>query len=196
MTQFLKERWYYVAAAAVLVIIFALIGHYLKKRKEKRTQYQKLLKDQALSEALKNSRSRKNVFSENSQAMPMELEQKTRKKEATTGGRIVIQLSVLGAKLQNYMLNPEDHILLGNQEGMNDIVLPAEDMAPQQCEIFLYHEEVYVRNLTPGHMVILQRKKQKTAVVDKAVRLLTGDQMRIGTCHVQVFLMDYKGQLM
>lgn len=196
MIQFLKERWYYVAAAAVLLILFVLISHYLKKWKEKRTQYRTLLKDQALNEALKNSRSRKNVFSENGQAMPMELEQKTKKKETMMGSRTVIQLSVMGAKQQNYMLNPEDHILLGNQEGMNDIVLPGEDMAPQQCEIFLYHEQVYVRNLNPDYMVILQRKKQKTAVVDKAVRLLTGDQMRIGTCHVQVFLMDYKGQLM
>ena len=196
MIHFLKEKWYYAAAALALLLVLVLVSRYLKKRKEKKEQYQKILKDQALSESLKNSRSRKNVFSQGSQAEPLKMEEAAaQKKETAAGGRVIVQLSVMGAKSDSYMLNPEDHVLLGSREGMNDIVLPGEDVAPQQCDIFLCQGQVYVRSLDPGYPVVLQRKRLKTIVGEQAVKLLTGDGLRVGASHIVVSLMDYKGKL-
>ena len=41
----------------------------------------------------------------------------------------------------------------------------------------------------------LRRKVRQTAVGEKAIRVLTGDQIRIGVHIIQVSLMDYKGNL-
>lgn len=195
MIQFFKDKWYYGAAALVLLLILVLVSRYMGKRKEKRAQYQKILKDQALNEALKNSRSRKNVFSTGSPAEPMKTGGTDGKKENAVNGWVVLQLSVMGAKAASYMLNPEDHVLLGSRGGMNDILLPGEGVAPQQCDIFLYQGQVYVKSLNPGYPVVLRRKRLRTIVGEQAVKLLTGDQLRIGASHVMVSLMDYKGKL-
>ena len=93
------------------------------------------------------------------------------------------------------MLNPEDHILLGSSEDGNDIVLPGKDVAPKQCDIFQYKDQVYVKSLDLSFPVELRRKIRQTAVTDKAIRVLTGDQIRIGVHIIQISLMDYKGNL-
>ena len=74
MLDIIKEKWYFAVAAALLLLVIVIVNRYLKKHREKKEQYQKRLKEQALSEALKNSRGRKNVFVQNNQAAPIEME--------------------------------------------------------------------------------------------------------------------------
>ncbi|RKJ02690.1 FHA domain-containing protein [bacterium D16-54] len=195
MLDIIKEKWYFAAAAVVLLAVILIANRYLKKYKEKKEQYQKRLKEQALSEALKNSRGRKNVFAQNNQAAPMETANPGEGQETVPGGRLVVQLSLVGQKSGSYVLNPEDHILLGSSEDGNDIVLPGKDVAPKQCDIFQYKDQVYVKSLDLSFPVELRRKVRQTAVTNKAIRVLTGDQIRIGVHIIQISLMDYKGNL-
>lgn len=195
MLDIIKEKWYFAVAAVALLAVILIANRYLKKYKEKKEQYQKRLKEQALSEALKNNRGRKNVFAQNNQAAPMEMANPGDRQETVPGGRLVVQLSLAGQKSGNYVLNPEDHILLGSSADGNDIVLPGKDVAPKQCDIFQYKDQVYVKSLDLSFPVELRRKARQTAVADKAIRMLTGDQIRIGVHIIQISLMDYKGNL-
>ncbi len=195
MLDIIKEKWYFAVAAALLLLVIVIVNRYLKKHREKKEQYQKRLKEQALSEALKNSRGRKNVFVQNNQAAPIEMENPGNRQETALGGRLVVQISVTGQNSGNYVLNPEEHILIGSAETGNDIVLSGKDVAPKQCDIFQYKDQVYVKSLDPGFPVELRRKVRQTAVGEKAIRVLTGDQIRIGVHIIQVSLMDYKGNL-
>ena len=195
MLDIIKEKWYFAAIAVVLLALFLIANRFFKKQKEKKERYKKQLKEQALSEALKNSRGRKNVFVQGNQAVPIEMAGSREKQENAPGNRLVVQLSIVGQKAGNYVLNPEDHIRLGSEAGKNDIVLAGEKVAPCQCDIFLYKDQVYVKNMNSGYPVELRRKVRQTSVGDKAIRVLTGDQLRIGSHTVQISLMDYKGNL-
>ncbi len=195
MIQFLKDRWYFIVAAIILLVVFMIVQNILKSQKKKKEQYQQRLKEQVLSEALKNSRTNKNVFAGNDQAAPLDLGTIPGRPDGARGGRIVVQLAVTGEKTDLYVVKPEEHVLLGRTPGMNKIVLPNENVAQQQCDVFLHHEQVYVRNLNPTFPMALRRKKQQTPVGDKGIRILTGDLMLIGPYRIQVTLMDYEGNI-
>ena len=130
MLDIIKEKWYFAVAAALLLLVIVIVNRYLKKHREKKEQYQKRLKEQALSEALKNSRGRKNVFVQNNQAAPIEMENSGNRQETALGGRLVVQISVTGQNSGNYVLNPEEHILIGSAETGNVIVLSGNVVAP------------------------------------------------------------------
>ena len=81
MLDIIKEKWYFAAIAVVLLALFLIANRFLKKQKEKKERYKKQLKEQALSEALKNSRGRKNVFVQGNQAVPIEMAGSREKQE-------------------------------------------------------------------------------------------------------------------
>ena len=195
MIQYLKDKWYLILAAVILVAVFIVVQYIMKKRKIKREQYEQRLKDQVLSEALKNSRTSKNVFVTGTQAAPLDIENVPGRTEGARGGKIVVQLAVSGEKTELYVVKPEEHVLLGSAPGMNKIVLPATNVAQQQCDVFLHHEYVYVKNLNLNFPMALRRKKQQAPVGEKGIRIVTGDVMLIGPYQVQVTLMDYEGNI-
>ncbi len=196
MIQVWKENWYFAAAGAVLLIVGLLaVNRFLKDRKQKKEQYTKRMKDQVLNEALKNNLGRRNAFKKPDQAVPLEEERQQNPEESVRNGQIVMKLTVTGAKTESYVVNPEEHVLLGSADGMNDIILKDRNIAQQQCDIFLYKNSVYVRSLNDGFQMALRRRSSQTPVGGKGIRILTGDQILMGNYRIQVTLMDYVGNV-
>lgn len=161
----------------------------MKKTKE---QYAQRMKDQALNEALKNNCGRRNAFREETSIKSLEqVEQRT--SETESRGIVVVKLQILGKEKKSYIVNPAEHILLGNIENMNDVVLNDNSIAAQQCDIFLHGERVYVRNLNTSKYMVLSRKGGKIAVEEQGIQLLTGDIVYMGNSRIQVTLLDYRG---
>ena len=107
MIQYLKDKWYLILAAVILVAVFIVVQNIMKKRKIKREQYEQRLKDQVLSEALKNSRTSKNVFVTGTQAAPLDIETVPGRTEGARGGKIVVQFADSAEKTQLYVVKPE-----------------------------------------------------------------------------------------
>ena len=76
---------------------------------------------------------------------------------------------------------------------MNEIVLDSENIARQQCDIFLYNDQVYIKNMVPTVPVILRRGSSQMTLANQAVRILTGDWIQIGGSRITVSIMDYIG---
>lgn len=194
MLQILKENWYLiVAGAAVFAAALFLIYRKWKAGKEKKQQYEQRMKDQALTEALKNNFGRRNAFRKQESVMPLEKADSLKNEQTDNKGLLVMKLTVLGHDRESYVVNPEEHVLLGRTEGMNDIILNDKNIAPQQSDIFLYKNHIYVRNLEYSFPVAVGRKGGRTAVGEQGVRLLTGDIIYMGSSRIQVAIMDYLG---
>lgn len=195
MLQILKENWYLaVVGAAVFAAALFLVYRQWKSGKEKKQQYEQRMKDQALTEALKNNFGRRNAFRKQEHVTPLEKADE-RKQQTDKKGLLVMKLTVLGHGRESYVVNPEEHVLLGRTEGMNDIILNDKNIAPQQSDIFLYKNHIYVRNLECSIPVAVGRKGGRTAVGEQGVRLLTGDIIYMGSSRIQVAIMDYLGNL-
>lgn len=192
MMGLLKEYWYAAAAGAVLLFAAALLANRIvKNKKREKEQFEKRMKDQVLNEALKNNLGRRNAFKEPDHAVPL---------EGTPGGagsaragQAVMKLTVAGSRAASYVVNPEEHVLLGSAEGMNDIILKDERIAQQHCDFFSYKGHVYVRNLNPAYPMALRRGGNQAMVGEQGVRVLTGDQVLMGSHRVEITLMDYVG---
>ncbi|MDD3253290.1 MAG: FHA domain-containing protein [Lachnospiraceae bacterium] len=195
MIHLLRGNWYLVVAAAVVLGSLILLNRSVQKKKKREEQYAYRVKDQVLNEALKNNLGRRNAFNASSQAAPLEDELNEKHEDQIRKGQIVLKLTVTGAKTQNYVVNPEEHILVGSAEGMNDIVLKDKNIAQQQCDIFLHEHGVYIRNLNLNYSTILKRKGNQIRIEEKGVRILSRDQIILGNCKIQVMLMDYVGNI-
>lgn len=190
MIQILKDNWYFVIAGAAVLLAAALfLNRQSQKRKREKEQYNRRMKDQVLNEALKNNLGSRNVFKEPNQVVPLEQRDSRRGDK----GRIVLKLTVTGGQRQSYVVNPEEHVLIGSAKGMNDIILEDKGAARQHCDIFLYQDHIYVRNLNPAYRMLLKRKNNQLPVEDRGVKLLTGDRILIGKSRIEVTLMDYAG---
>lgn len=206
MIQLLKDNWYIVAAGAVLLLAAALlINRLVQKRKQEKKQYTQRMKDQVLNEALKNNLGRRNAFKTPEQAVPLESAGTNAGKEQVRTGQILLKLTVTrmpaskvpvtGTKPENYVVNPEEHVLLGSAAGMNDIILNDKGIAQQHCDFFSYKEHVYVRNLNPAYQMVLSRKSSHTLVGEAGVRILTGDELSMGSSRIEITLIDYVGNV-
>ena len=182
---------YGILAAAAVVVVFIVIQMNRSRKKEERRQYEQNLKDQALTESLRNSRGKKNGFSEDHEAWSMD--QVIESERLIERNRRIVRLTVSGRKNSDYILSPEKHILIGKAPGMNEIVLDSENIARQQCDIFLYNDQVYIKNMVPTVPVILRRGSSQMTLANQAVRILTGDWIQIGGSKITVSIMDYIG---
>lgn len=192
MLQKIQEHWYFAAAGAAVVVLLLLFHKWKSQQKKKKEQYEKRMKDQALNEALKNNFGRRNAFRQSQSATPLE-QQDVEKTENDSQGLIVMKLQVLGKDKKSYVVSPEEHVLLGSTEGMNDVVLNDKNIAPQQCDIFLHKEHVYVRNLNLERRMVLTRKGGQMELGEQGVQVLTGDILYMGNSRIQITLMDYMG---
>lgn len=182
---------YAIIAVAVAVALILVIQVCRSKKKEERRQYEQKLKDQALTESLKNSRGRKNGFQDDHQAQSMD--QVIENERLIERNRMIVRLTVSGRKNCDYILSPEKHILIGKAPGMNEIILDNENIAQQQCDIFLYNDRVYIKNLYPAIPVVLRRGSSQMTLGQQAVRVITGDWIQIGGSRITVSVMDYIG---
>lgn len=181
-----------VPVIAILMIVLRLV----RKKKEAKSAYEAKLKDQVLSEALKNSLGKGGSFREQERVRSLEAISQPVVKQAVAGeGKVVVKLVVTGKQSASYVVNPEEDILIGSQEGMNKIVLADSGIARQHCDIFAYKGGVYIRNLNHSYETILKRKNRSTNVSEKGIQVYTGDMIQIGVCKIQVTLMDYVGKV-
>lgn len=206
MIQMVKDNWYLVAVGAALVLVTALlVSRLIQKRKQEKKEYIQRMKDQALNEALKNNLGRRNAFKKPEQAVPLESSDENAGREKGRTGQILMKLtvtgrpetkiSVTGARTENYVVNPEEHVLIGSAVGMNDIILNDKGIAQQHCDFFSYKSHVYVRNLNPACPMMLSRKSNHTKVGEKGVRVLTGDELSVGSSRIEITLIDYVGNV-
>lgn len=193
MLKWIITHGYLLLPVLILIAVLVILQRNWKKRQEEKARRDKRLKDQILAEALKNSRGKRSSFGGKGKAEPLDLNQDPQK---NIKGVIVVQMTMGGNKAERYAMNPEDHILLGAAEGMNDIVLQDSNIAQQQCDIFMYQEQVYVRNLNSSYPMGLKRGNQRTPVGDRGIRILTGDTLWLGSCQIRIALMDYAGNTM
>lgn len=194
MLQILKENWYLIAiGAAVVAAALFLIYRNWRSGKEKRQLYDQRMRDQALTEALKNNFGRRNAFRKQEKVTSLEKADSLKNEQMDKKDLLVMKLTVLGHEKESYVVNPEEHVLLGRTEGMNDIILNDKNIAHQQSDIFLYKNHIYIRNLECSFPVVVGRKGGRTAVGEQGVRLLTGDIIYMGSSRIQVTIMDYMG---
>lgn len=192
MLQNIQEHWYVAAAGAAIVVFLLLFHNWKSQRKKKKEQYDQRMKDQALNEALKNNLGRRNAFRQSQAATPLE-QQEMPQKETDSRGLMVMKLQLLGREKKSYVVSPQEHILIGSAEGMNDVVLNDQNIAPQQCDIFLHKEHVYIHNLNLDRHMLLTRRGGRMELGEQSVQLLTGDIIYMGNSRLQVTLMDYMG---
>lgn len=206
MIQLLKDNWYLVAAgAALLLAAVLLINRLIQKRKQEKKEYIQRMKDQVLNEALKNNLGRRNAFKKPEQAVSLESsDEKAGRKQVRTGQILMkltvtrtpeTKISVTGVRIENYVVNPEEHVLIGSAVGMNDIILNDKGIAQQHCDFFSYKAHVYVRNLNPAYPMMLSRKSSHTKVGETGVRVLTGDELSVGSSRIEITLIDYVGNV-
>lgn len=188
----IQEYWYLAAAGATLVVFLLLFYYWRNKKKQKKEAYEQRLKDEALNEALKNSLGKRNEFLKSQAVTPLEQYKKT-KSEPDAKGLIVMKLEVMGKKKQSYVVSPEDHIFLGNEATVNDVILDDRNIAAKQCDIFLYDNHVYIHNLHSQNRMLLIRKGSRMELKEQSVQLITGDNIYVGHHRIQITLMDYMG---
>lgn len=195
MIQLLLKYRYFLAAGVVVVLLLILFQNKRKEKNQKKETYEKRVKDQILNEALKNNFGRRNAFKEADKAEPMESCMDLRKSDTEKRGSIVMKLSVVGDQTKSYVINPEKHVLIGRAEGLNDIVLNGENIARQHCDVFMYENRVYVKNLDSSYPMALSRKSSRTMVEKQEIRVMTGDIILIGGYKIHVTLTDYMGNI-
>jgi len=181
----------YVIPVLLLLLLVAGIHVWRSGKKEKQKKYDQKLREQALTEALKNGRGKKNGFQDDHQAQSME--QVIENEHLIERNQVVVRLTVSGRQNSDYILSPEKHILIGSAPGMNEIVLDGDGIAQRQCDIFLHNNRVYIKNLYPACQVVLRRKNRQTTLTGQAVRMITGDKIIVGSCKISVSMMDYVG---
>ncbi len=182
----------YVILAAVVVLLLIVGNVWRSKRKEKKKQYDQKLKEEALSESLKNERKRRNGFGDDHQAQSVD--QVIRQERLVERNQVIVRLTVSGSQNADYVLSPEKHIFIGKASGRNEIVLDGNGIADRQCEIFLHNNgQVYVQNLYPSYPVVLRRKSSQKMLDGQAICVITGDRIQIGNYKISVTMMDYVG---
>lgn len=181
----------YIILAAVFLLVIIGLNVWRVKRKEKQKQYDQKLKEQALTESLKNGRGKNNGFHKEHGAQSMD--QLIENEHLVERNRVIVRLTVSGRQNSDYILSPEKHILIGKTPEMNEIVVEGDGIAGQQCDIFLYRDQVYIKNLYPAYPVVIRRKNNQMTLSGQAVRMITGDRITIGGNRILVSLMDYVG---
>lgn len=175
----------------VLLIVLVSIHVWRSKRTEKKKQYDQRLKEQALTESLKNRAGTESGRRANRQAQSME--QVIEQEHRIERNQIVVRLTISGKQNRDYVLNPETRILMGKMPGMNGIALDGTGISAKQCEIFLFENHVYLKNLSLSFPVVIRRKNSQMTLSRQAVRIITGDKIVIGNCRISVSMMDYAG---
>ena len=183
----------------IICIVLGLGGVFLwrrfKERKEEKLSYQEKIKDKVLNEAIKNKiLTLKQLKEENILSLEEQLQKE--KKKSNDQDCIIIELTIHSKSGEkNYILNPEKLICIGSERGMNDIVLEDEKIAKKQCEIFLYHREVYIKNTDQKFKIWIQRRDQCKELKESAIKLVTGDRLYMNNCQIQIMFMDYMGNV-
>lgn len=184
---------------AVVLLILAVCGFiFLKRklsmRKLEKEAYKSRLKEQALSQALKNNYSEREVSGYGNTIQPIEKAGRILDSDPIKIENMVVKLTIRGKKTEGYILNPQEHIYIGKATGVNKIVLPDPDLADCHCELFSNHGQVYLRNIHPDYQTVLKRKGRSTAVGLKGIQLCTEDRFQIGAYQIRVTLLDYTGK--
>ena len=81
---------------------------------------------------------------------------------------------------KKYVVNPENHIYIGSKEGMNDILIVSPDVDAIQCEILMYQNDVYIRNVGEFGNPILKRKTEQAPIRKKTIKLYSKDIVMLG----------------
>lgn len=181
----------FVILGVVLLMLFAGIQIWRSGKKEREKHYNQKLREQALTESLKNSYGKKNGFQKEYQAQSMA--QVMEQEHLVERNRQIVRLTISGKQNRDYVLSPEKPILIGSASGKNDIVLEGSCIGAQQCQIFLYNHCVFAKNLNPAYPVLLRRKNNQMNLASQAVRMMTGDRMTLGNHILSVSIMDYIG---
>ena len=181
-----------IGLSVLAVSILAGILLWRKKKKEQRQQYEQRVKQEALDKALKNNYAGREGDQTVQKTEPVE-SQLNRAEEAFKPGTIVVKLTVAGREEKSYVVNPENPILIGNEEYENDIVLKGRQEVPVQGKVFLFEGRVYIKNQNSDGMIRLVRKSNQIQVANRGIRILTGDQLWFGSVRLWVTLMDYIG---
>lgn len=174
----------YAMIGVVLLLLFIGFHVWRSRKGEKQRAYNHKLKEQALTESLKNSRGENLV-----QSMEQVIEQES----LIERNQILVRLIVSGRQNRDYVLSPQKEIGIGWIPGKNDLVVDGENMEQKLCKIFLFQNQVYLQKLDPACLAIVRRKKNQMTLAGQAVRILTGDKIQIGDIRIMISLMDYVG---
>lgn len=176
---------------AVLLLISLAVGgmiltvRWRKKQKQKKKQYEQQVRTQILSQSIKNSMRGTPVKPLNGL------------NESNSGEQRRLLRLVLGwnGTEKEYILNPEEHILVGTAPGSH-ICLEGISSNGHQCEFFTYDHFIYVRDLGPLQDVKLLRKGKGVLVDHVGIRICTGDKLLIGQYYIRIEQLDPSGRTM
>ena len=102
-------------------------------------------------------------------------------------GHIMLQLvEKTELSTRKCMLNPIKKIHIGSDLQNNDISVLSEGISPRQCEIFSVKGKIYIKNLSHENQTILKRKKEQAIVNEKGLRLLSNDEIILGSVVYEV----------
>ena len=171
--------------AAVAVICIVLAANWNKKKAAQRKRHEEQVKLQILNQSLKNVMRGDEVLA---------LGEGTGSQEGA-GGQMLKLLVDSGGSKKEYVLNPRQRLVLGSQ-GDCTIQLTGSGIGSRQCEFFVYHEAVYVKNLNILNNTVIVRGNKRAQVDNAGLRVCSGDVIAAGPCRMTVELLNFAGKTM
>lgn len=180
-------------AIGVIILIIMAIKLRNKKAKEKELKViaEDKLRDQALNKALANDLYGHQNNKASMESLPYEVDynQKQLDKRVAKKGKIMLQITECSElSKRKFMIELSENIKIGRAKE-NPIVIKEQGALPVHCEIFAYHNEVYVRDFS-GNKTILRRKRQNVYVDEHGLKLKTGDKLVIENTILEIIIID------
>ena len=170
--------------AAMVGGIMVLIGRWSRERKSQRQFHEEQLKMQILNQSLKNSISKEEIHAVGDE----------REKRNECGKKMLRILLSSEERTREYVLDPEDHPILGSQKDCT-LLLRGTGIGNRQCEFFVYHGDIYVKNLNALNNTVILRKNKRARVDNMGIRICSGDRILAGSCMMQIDLLDLTGRI-
>ena len=185
----------YKVAIAIIVVILIIVVIKLKvkrsKEKELKIIAEDKLRDEALNKALANRLYETKENTVNLESIPYEVDynQSLLESHVNHKNKIMLQITECSElSRRKFMIELKGRVKIGRAKE-NDIVIKEPKALPVQCEIFTYHNVVYVRSLS-GSGTILKRKKQTVYVDEKGLKLKSDDKLIIENTILEVIIID------
>lgn len=174
-------------AGAAGALVYTYKRH--QRKKEEKKEHDDLLRIQVLNQSLKNNMRREAA----SPLRPADCRPGDEEKKAML--RLMIESISRNRHdaCREYVLNPEEHVIIGSQSDCH-IQLEGREIANRQCEFFTYGGNIYVKNLNPLNNTSLQRKSKTARVDNTGIKVCTGDKIIAGPYSMRADILDITGR--
>ena len=181
------SRTYIIIAILLFILILYTYVRIVKKqnrKKELQTLADDKKREEMLDNIILNAHSKDRVAM--AESVPYEV-------DYSSGGNKTSGKSKKGKKPDAYMLqltehselsmrkhvvNPRNVVRIGSRANENTIIV--SDVGGTQCEIFLYQNNVWIRDVGEYKMVIVKRKRNRAYASEQGIQLKSGDIILVG----------------